>query len=129
MALELQLLDLDLAIAKLSEYDKLDKLISNAKFTSFTKTDDEYSLVIDIEQLPNYQFANKGWKAFKIIGPLDFSLVGILQQVIQPLSENKISIFTISTFETDYVLVKKEQLKTAIEILGKNFKIYTPKNL
>jgi hypothetical protein len=56
-------------------------------------------------------------------------LVGILQQVIQPLSENKISIFTISTFETDYVLVKKEQLKTAIEILGKKFKIIIPKNL
>ena len=129
MALELQLLDLDLAIARLSEYDKLDKLIANAKFASFTKTEDEYSLVIDIEQLPNHQFVNKGWKAFKIIGPLDFSLVGILQQVIQPLSENKISIFTISTFETDYVLVKKEQLKTAIEILGKKFKINTPKNL
>ena len=120
---------MDLAIAKLSEYDKLDKFIANAKFASFTKTDDEYSLVIDIEQLPNHQFVNKGWKAFKIIGPLDFSLVGILQQVIQPLSKNKISIFTISTFETDYVLVKKEQLKTAIEILGKKFKINTTKNL
>lgn len=123
MELELQLLDLNLAIAKLSEIDNLDDLFAKTKFVSFTKTKDELSLVIDIENLPKHQFVNKGWKAFKIIGPLDFSLVGILQQVICPLSDNGISIFTISTFDTDYILVKKQQLQRAVEVLKERFEI------
>ena len=123
MEIELQLMDLDLAIAKLSDTDKLGELIGKAKFVSFTKTGDEISLVIDIKNLPNHQFANVGWKAFKIIGTLDFSLVGILQQVIRPLSENGISIFAISTFDTDYILVKEEQVEIAVDVLQKTFKI------
>jgi len=123
MKIELQLLDLDLAIAKLSDYDKLDELIEKAKFASLTKTGDELSLVIDIQNLPEFQYVNEGWRAFKIIGTLDFSLVGILQQVIRPLSENRISIFTISTFNTDYILVKNEQVERAVDVLKKTFKI------
>ncbi len=123
MAIELQLMNLDLVIAKLSEYNQLDDLIDKAKFVSLTKSGDELSLVIDRENLPDHQFANEGWKAFKIIGPLDFSLVGILQQVIKPLSEKGISIFTISTFDTDYILVKNEQIDMAIEVLKEKFKI------
>lgn len=123
MAIELQLLDLNLAIAKLSEFDNLDEIIAKAKFASFTKTEDEFSLVIDIKNLPNHQFVNEGWRAFKIIGPLDFSLVGIIQQVIRPLSKNGISIFTISTFETDYILVKKEQVERAVDVLKEKFEI------
>lgn len=123
MAIELQLLDLNLAIAKLSECDNLDEIIAKAKFASFTKTEDEFSLVIDIKNLPNHQFVNEGWRAFKIIGPLDFSLVGIIQQVIRPLSKNGISIFTISTFETDYILVKKEQVERAVDVLKEKFEI------
>lgn len=125
MVIELQLLDLDLAIAKLSDLKESDELIEKAKFASITKTDDELSLVIDMQNLPKHQYVNEGWKAFKIIGPLDFSLVGILQQVIRPLSENGISIFTISTFDTDYILVKKEQLERAKEVLKTSFKIIT----
>lgn len=123
MAIELQLMNLDLVIAKLSEYNQLDDLIDKAKFVSLTKSGDELSLVIDRENLPDHQFANEGWKAFKIIGSLDFSLVGILQQVIKPLSEKGISIFTISTFDTDYILVKNEQIDMAIEVLKEKFKI------
>ena len=123
MAVELQLMDLDLVIAKLSNHGKLDELVEKAKFASITKTEDELSLIIDKENLPNHQFANEGWKAFKIIGPLDFSLVGILQQVINPLSENGISVFTMSTFDTDYVLVKNEQLEKAMEVLKGKFEI------
>ena len=123
MAIELQQMDLDLVIAKLSALDQLDELIGNAKFASLTKTDDELSLVIDRENLPNHEYANEGWKAFKIIGPLDFSLVGILQQVIKPLSDSGISIFSISTFDTDYILVKREQHGRAREILEKTFRI------
>ena len=125
MELELQLLEFDLAIAKLTDIDQLEKLVENSSFISITKTDDEISLVIESGALPDNQFANVGWNAFKLIGPLDFSLVGILQKVIQPLSENGISIFTISTFNTDYVLVKKEQIETAIALLKDLFVVHT----
>jgi hypothetical protein len=123
MDIELQLIDTDLAIAKLSDTKDLEKKISKAKFISFTKTDDEISLVIDTQHLADYEYVNTGWRAFKIIGPLDFSLVGILQKVIEPLSDKGISVFTISSFDTDYVLIKNEQLDNAISILNKKFKV------
>lgn len=123
MKLELQLIDLDLTIVKLASIDDLGGLISKARFFSLTKTDDEVSLVIDTACAPSNQFASAGWNVFKIIGPLDFSLVGILEKVIHPLSKNDISVFTVSTFDTDYILVKKEQVSSARKILTNNFKI------
>jgi hypothetical protein len=123
MNIELQLINFDLAIAKLSNIKDLEKNIGKARFISFTKTDDEISLVIDVQHLQDYEYVNTGWKAFKIIGPLDFSLVGILQKVIEPLSEEGISVFTISSFDTDYILIKNEQLENAISILSKKFTI------
>lgn len=123
MNIELQLIDIDLAIAKLSNTQDLVKNISQAKFISFTKTDEEISLVIDTQHLMDHEYVNTGWRAFKIIGPLDFSLVGILQKVIEPLSDMGISVFTISSFDTDYILIKNEQVENAISILGKKFKI------
>lgn len=123
MDLELKLLDLDLSIAKLTNLDNLNEIIEKSSFFSLTKTDEELSLVIETSSLPEHKFANAGWKAFKISGPLDFSLVGILHQIIQPLSENGISIFTISTFDTDYILIREEQIDRAITVLSSQFKI------
>lgn len=123
MKLELQLIDQELTIAKLSDVDGMDELASRASFFSLTTTDDEISLVIDSTLVPSNQFTSPGWKAFKITGPLDFSLVGILQKVIEPLSENGISIFSISTYDTDYILVKNEQLANAIDVLSVHFEI------
>ena len=125
MDLKLELLDLELTIAKLASVDDLESLFSKARFFSLTKTDDEVSLVIDTACAPSNQFVSTGWNAFKIIGPLDFSLVGILEKVIHPLSKNNISVFTVSTFDTDYILVKQEQVSTAQKILSSQFKILT----
>ncbi len=123
MNLELQLIDLDLTIVKLASVDDLGGLVSKARFFSLTKTDDEISLVIDTACAPSNQFASAGWNVFKIIGQLDFSLVGILEKVIHPLSKNDISVFAVSTFDTDYILVKKEQVGSARKILSDYFKI------
>ena len=123
MEIELELINVDLSIAKISKSIDPCKLSEKAKFISFTKTEDEISLVIDSESLPENEYASDGWKGIKIIGPMDFSLVGVLQQVIEPLAINGISIFTISTFETDYILVRQEQLKKAVELLAQKFTI------
>ena len=123
MSLELQLLDLDLSIAKLSKLGNLEKNAKKSSFFSLTKTDEELSLVIETKFLPEHKYANAGWRAFEVCGPMDFSLVGILNQITQPLAKNNISIFCVSTFDTDYILVKGEQVKRASEILSKQFTI------
>ncbi len=60
--------------------------------------------------------ANTGWKGFKVDGILDFSLVGIINDITKPLKDSQISVFVISTFNTDYIFVKKESFDRAIEI-------------
>lgn len=60
-----------------------------------------------------------GWKAFRIQGILDFSLIGILSEISKILAENRIGIFAVSTFNTDYILTKKENYEKALEVLAK----------
>lgn len=60
---------------------------------------------------------NDGWKAFRIQGVLDFSLIGILAKIATVLADNGISIFAVSTYNTDYVLIKKENYQKALDIL------------
>lgn len=69
---------------------------------------------------PQDQLSNAGWRALMVLGPLDFSLTGILASLAQPLAEAEISIFAISTFDTDYILIKDENLNTAAAILREN---------
>ncbi len=124
MNFELQLLEFDLSIANLQDLRDIDTLIATSKFLSFTKSEDELSIVSDSKSDVEYTYINKGWKALKIVGPLDFSLVGVLKEIIDPLSKNGISIFAISTFETDYILIKNEQLDHALKVLSEKFKIH-----
>jgi len=61
--------------------------------------------------------SEKNWRAFKVEGPLDFSLTGVLVSLADPLAEAQISIFAISTYDTDYLLVKDDDFKKAVKIL------------
>lgn len=88
------------------------------EYTFLGKTADEISLVCKTEDVPeNALNREDGWKAFYIAGVLDFSLIGILSQIASALSENGISIFALSTFNTDYVLVKREDFDRALSLL------------
>lgn len=87
-------------------------------FWSLTRTGQELSLVCDSTHLPAGAIStNDNWRAFEVLGPLDFALTGILSAIAASLAEAKISIFAVSTFDTDYVLVKAEKLERAITIL------------
>jgi len=89
---------------------------------AITKTTDELSLVCEQDKViphPDMKQEND-WKCLQVVGPLDFSLTGILSSIAQPLAENKISIFAISTYDTDYILVKKEKFEEAQAVLKKN---------
>ena len=82
------------------------------------KTDEEISLVCRTSQAPaNTIQREDGWKAFRIRGVLDFSLIGILADIAAVLAKNGISIFAISTYNTDYVLGKKENYQKGLEML------------
>lgn len=82
------------------------------------KTDEELSLVCPTEQTPTHTIEREdGWRGFRIQGVLDFSLIGILSKLSGILAENQIGIFAVSTFNTDYVLVKQENFERAMAAL------------
>lgn len=87
-------------------------------FYSITKTRDELSVIALQNDIISKEFTcNKDWRILKVVGPLDFSLVGIIADISTILKAKKISIFTISTYDTDYILVKQKDLKIAIKAL------------
>ena len=88
-------------------------------FCSIARTDDEISVVCETANVPERPISREdGWRAFKVEGPLDFSLVGILAKLSSALADAKVPLFALSTFDTDYVLVKGEKLETAIAALS-----------
>lgn len=88
-------------------------------FFFVAKTDEEISLVCKTENVPQQTIQREdGWRCFRVEGTLDFSLVGILSKLSAILAENGISIFAVSTFNTDYVLVKKESFDRAMSVLS-----------
>ena len=110
------------SVCKVSDYDNVDFL---AKYIFIAKTDEENSLVCLSETVPeNVIERNDGWKAMRIQGELDFSLIGILAQIATALAKNKISIFVVSTFNTDYIFVKEADFTKAQVILsGEGYEI------
>ena len=83
------------------------------------KTDEELSLVCRTEDTPaNTTERDDGWRGFRIEGVLDFSLIGILSKISTILAENQIGIFAVSTYNTDYILVKAENFDRAMEALS-----------
>ena len=92
--------------------------IGNISFSSITKTKDELSIVCPQDKIPAGVLAEKNWRAFKIGGPLDLSLTGIVASLSAPLAKAKISIFYISTYQTDYLLVEDKNFKKAKKILS-----------
>ena len=90
---------------------------ATGEFVSITRTSDELSIVCAERDVPSDVKADRDWQALKIEGPLDLSLTGVLASIAMPLAEAKINIFAISTFDTDYVLVKADRVAEAIGVL------------
>ncbi|UYP46156.1 hypothetical protein NEF87_002441 [Candidatus Lokiarchaeum ossiferum] len=108
------------AICRLSPHENIPKPKNQDHFFSVTQTNQEISVVLDERDVsPDCSTVELGWRCLKIDGPLYFSLIGILASIAVPLAEAKVSIFTISTFDTDYLLVKSRDLQKAKEALNK----------
>lgn len=112
----LEPLNIPFSVCKVIDYTgiNIDQL-----FVFTGRTDEEKSLVCPTEQAPeNTIVQDDGWRAFRICGELDFSLIGILAGISKILAENAIGIFAISTYNTDYILTKEKNFEKAIKVLA-----------
>lgn len=113
--MEIKKINQDFSVCKVMDYSLVNL---NAEYCFVGKTDEEKSLVCVTSDVPsNVIERDDGWKGFRIQGILDFSLIGILSKIADVLAKNSISIFAISTYNTDYVLVKKKSYQRALDIL------------
>jgi hypothetical protein len=115
--LTIALLDDSFVICRLSPDSDLPVQSTTTGFYSITRTDEELSIVCTKENAPGGAKCDYGWRCFMVKGPLDFSLIGIMASISGSLANAGVSIFTISTFDTDYFLVKDEKLGIAIQAL------------
>ena len=113
--MKLEKLAYDLTVCKVPDISDIDLTTG---FYFIGRTDEELSLVCKTEDTPAGTIArDDGWKGFRIQGVLDFSLIGILSKLSGILAEHKIGIFAVSTFNTDYILVKEENFDRALDVL------------
>jgi hypothetical protein len=115
--LRLRVLPEPLAVCRLSADAGLPGWAAAGVLRSITWTPDELSIVCDDSAVPEGVRAERGWRALLVEGPLDLGQTGILLQLAEPLAIVDVSIFTISTFDTDYVLVKEPLLGLALRAL------------
>ncbi|NLG71077.1 MAG: ACT domain-containing protein [Chloroflexi bacterium] len=118
MALTLSVLPDRFAICHMSSDAVLPDWALAPPFAAAVRTADELSLVCVEALVPQQVQAERGWRAIKVQGPLDFALTGVLSSLAAPLAQARISIFAISTFETDYLLVKEATLERALAVLS-----------
>lgn len=106
------------AICRFKPNTDISRWIKNSEFYSVTQSEDELSVVCRQSTLVGDMLGhNKDWRVLKISGPLDFSLTGIISDISGILKNNNIPILTISSYDTDYILVKSKDLNKSIEAL------------
>ena len=114
--MELKKLPCDLTVCKVASLANVDL---DSEFFFLGKTDEELSLVCRTEDVPAATTErDDGWKGFRIKGVLEFSMVGILSKLSGILAENEIGLFAVSTYNTDYILVKEANFAKALEVLA-----------
>ena len=116
--LELSVLPQRFAVCRLDSDDVISNWLTECDFWSVTRTDEELSVVLPEASVPASWKSEKGWRCLKVQGPLDFSLTGILASLASPLAEASISIFAISTYDSDYILVRVHDLEAAKKVLS-----------
>ena len=118
MAITLQIIDGEFSICQVPD---ITQVYFTQEFLFLSKTDDEISLVCETAHTPPNTIACEiGWKALKIAGVLDFGMVGIVAKISNILAAAGISIFVVSTYNTDYILLKSETFNKGIEALTQN---------
>ena len=117
--LRIRLLQGTYAVCQIKDTENFLSYFDEKEFFSITKTEDEISVVMLQDKISSDVKVEKDWRILKVEGTLDFSLIGILAKISGILAKNSISIFVISTFNTDYILVKEEKIEKAMTVLSK----------
>jgi hypothetical protein len=107
------------AICRLDPGSAVPVWATTGTFLSITQTTEELSIVCDQSVVPKGVRSERDWRCFKLAGPIPFSTVGVLASLVQPMADAGISVFAISTFDTDYLLVKEESFDRAVAALRK----------
>jgi uncharacterized protein len=114
----LTVIEARLGVCRLEAASRVPAWVDRAgDFVSITRTSDELSIVCDMDVVPRGVPMEGPWRAFKVQGPLVMTLIGVVAALANPLADAGISIFAISTYDTDYVLVHEPDLEAAIEAL------------
>jgi uncharacterized protein len=116
-SLRLSVLEHRLAVCRLEPNSEIPAWATVDPFFCVTRTTDEFSVVCPEERVPVGITCERGWRALEVEGPLEFGVTGVLASVTVPLAESGVGILAIGTYETDYVLVKDEQLDLAAAAL------------
>jgi hypothetical protein len=106
-----------LAVCRLEPGEEWPAWAASGSLISVTRTADELSVVCGEEVVPDGVRCERGWKALRVRGPLAFSETAVLSSLAGPLARAGISVFVVSTYDTDYILVKEEQLSEAAAVL------------
>jgi hypothetical protein len=118
MTFNLTVLEKKYSIYKFKQGSVLPEWVYSSEFWTVTATIDELSVVtVQSDHISDWIAVSKDWRIFRIEGQLDFSLIGVIADISAILKEAKISVFIISTYNTDYILVKEKDVNTAVDSL------------
>lgn len=115
--MQLSILKVCLSICRLAPDNGLPAWLPTDGFLSITRTADELSIVCEGDYVPECVQAERGWAGIKVQGPIAFSETGVLASLANPLAARQLSFFAISTFDTDYLLVREKDLEQSVAAL------------
>ena len=115
----LELLAGSYAVVRLDARERLPDWAGEGPFVSITRTDAELSVVCPQEAVPPAARAERGWRCLRVAGPLGFGMTGILASLAGPLASSGVSIFVVSTYDTDYLMVQQRDLDRGIDALAR----------
>jgi hypothetical protein len=115
--LKLRKISEQFAVCRLAQDAPLPSWATSGEIWSVTRTPTELSVVCTQNSLPQNLAAERNWVALQVVGPIPFGMVGVLSSLTVPLADAGVSIFALSTFETDFVLVRNESFEVACRVL------------
>ena len=118
--MRLKVLPAPLGVVRMEPGESIPTWVWESPFLSITRTHDELSVFCEAKVIPESADATIGWRALYVAGQIPLELAGVLASLVMPLAARQISIFSISTHDTDYLLVPADRLDDAVEVLGGN---------
>jgi uncharacterized protein len=113
------------AIVRLGPGEMVPAWLGDTPFLSITRTEEELSIICDQRQVPLSVAAEREWRGLKVEGPIDLSTPGVLASLASPLGDAGVPIFALSTFDTDYLLVRADRFEEACRVLAASGHIVT----